>query len=267
MSDNFSLIIKNGFCYIDGKLKKTDIGLLGNKIKKIGKIELNSSKVYDAKDKVVFPGIIDTQVHFREPGLTHKGEIATESKAAIAGGVTSYFEMPNVNPNTSTIENLEKKFDIAANKSYANYSFYLGATNDNIEEIKKSDPNASCGLKVFMGASTGDLLVNKYESLEKIFEHCPTNIVTHCEDPKRLIENENIFQEKYGDQLHAAHHAVIRDEECCYLSSSLAVGLAKRFGAIGMTGMIIPMSFSHHPNGAPAWDEIIPMTNKGLPLR
>ena len=226
------LVLKNCNVVNENVVSEVDIGINNERIEKIAaNISSEARNEIDLQGKLLIPGLIDDQVHFREPGLTHKGEIATESKAAIAGGVTSYFEMPNVNPNTSTIENLEKKFDIAANKSYANYSFYLGATNDNIEEIKKSDPNASCGLKVFMGASTGDLLVDKYESLEKIFEHCPTNIVTHCEDPKRLVENENIFQEKYGDQLHAAHHAVIRDEECCYLSSSLAVGLAKRFGA------------------------------------
>ena len=228
----YDLVLKNCNVINENVESQVDIAIKNQRIEKIAaSIDSESSEELDLSGKLVIHGLIDDQVHFREPGLTHKGEIATESKAALAGGVTSYFEMPNVNPNTSTIENLEKKFEMASTKSVGNYSFYLGATNDNIEEIKKHDPKTSCGLKVFMGASTGDLLVDKYESLEKIFEHCPTNIVTHCEDPKRLVENEKLYQEKYGDKLEAAHHAVIRDEECCYLSSSLAVGLAKRFGS------------------------------------
>ena len=228
----YDLVLKNCNVINENVESQVDIAIKNQRIEKIAaSVDSESSEELDLSGKLVIPGLIDDQVHFREPGLTHKGEIATESKAALAGGVTSYFEMPNVNPNTSTIENLEKKFEMASTKSVGNYSFYLGATNDNIEEIKKHNPKTSCGLKVFMGASTGDLLVDKYESLEKIFEHCPTNIVTHCEDPKRLVENEKLYQEKYGDNLEAAHHAVIRDEECCYLSSSLAVGLAKRFGS------------------------------------
>ena len=136
MSDNFSLIIKNGSCYIDGKLTKTDIGLSGNKIKKIGKIELNSAKVYDATDKVVLPGIIDTQVHFREPGLTHKEDIESGARSAVCGGITTFFEMPNTNPATTNSKLLEKKFKIAEKSSVANFSFFLGATPNNIDEIK-----------------------------------------------------------------------------------------------------------------------------------
>ena len=212
----YDLVLKNCNVINENVESQVDIAIKNQRIEKIASsIDLESSEELDLSGKLVIPGLIDDQVHFREPGLTHKGEIATESKAALAGGVTSYFEMPNVNPNTSSIENLEKKFEMASTKSVGNYSFYLGATNDNIEEIKKHNPKTSCGLKVFMGASTGDLLVDKYESLEKIFEHCPTNIVTHCEDPRRLVENEKLYQEKYGDKLEAAYHAVIRDEECC----------------------------------------------------
>lgn len=228
----YDLVLKNCYLVNENRSSEVDIAIRNQRIEKIASnIDCESKEVLDCGGKLVIPGLIDDQVHFREPGLTHKGEIATESKAAIAGGVTSYFEMPNVNPNTSTIENLNKKFDMASSRSYANYSFYLGATNENIEEIKKHDPKTSCGLKVFMGASTGDLLVDKYEALDAIFQHCPTNIVTHCEDPKRLIENQEKYKKLHGDSLTAMHHAVIRDEECCYLSSSLAVGLAKKYGS------------------------------------
>ena len=177
------------------------------------------------------PGVIDDQVHFREPGLTHKGEIATESRAALAGGITSYFEMPNVNPTTTTNELLDKKFEVAKYKSRANYSFYLGASNSNIEEIKKVDTNKACGLKVFMGASTGDMLVDNEDTLEDIFQYSPVNIVTHCENTPRILELEKEFSAKYGDNVEPKHHPYIRDEESCYLSSSLAVGLAKKYGS------------------------------------
>ena len=165
----YDLVLKNCNLVNENCSSEVDIAIKNQRIEKIASnIDSGSKEVLDCAGKLVIPGLIDDQVHFREPGLTHKGEIATESKAAIAGGVTSYFEMPNVNPNTSTIENLNKKFDMASSRSYANYSFYLGATNENIEEIKKHDPKTSCGLKVFMGASTGDLLVDKYEALSLI---------------------------------------------------------------------------------------------------
>ena len=155
----YDLVLKNCDLVNENCSSEVDIAIKNQRIEKIASnIDSGSKEVLDCAGKLVIPGLIDDQVHFREPGLTHKGEIATESKAAIAGGVTSYFEMPNVNPNTSTIENLNKKFDMASSRSYANYSFYLGATNENIEEIKKHDPKTSCGLKVFMGASTGCLL-------------------------------------------------------------------------------------------------------------
>jgi dihydroorotase len=175
--------------------------------------------------------MIDDQVHFREPGLTHKGSIATESRAALAGGITSFFEMPNVNPTTTTNENLRNKFDLASQKSVGNYSFYLGGSNTNIEEIKRVDTNLAAGLKVFMGASTGDMLVDDPDTLEDIFKYCPTNIVTHCEDTPTILKNEKIFAEKYGDDLSAIHHPYIRDDISCYLSSSMAIDLAKRNGS------------------------------------
>ena len=162
MSDNFSLIIKNGSCYIDGKLTKTDIGLSGNKIKKIGKIELNSSKVYDATDKVVLPGIIDTQVHFREPGSTDAEDLESGSRAAVLGGVTALFEMPNTNPPTSNLVEFDKKLQAAKNRMHSNYAFYFGATPDNTNQLAQlKDVEGCCGVKLFAGSSTGNLLVDK----------------------------------------------------------------------------------------------------------
>lgn len=187
-----------------------------------------TDQLIDAKGKLLFPGVIDDQVHFREPGLTHKGDIYSESRAGVAGGVTSFMEMPNTNPQTTTIELLNEKFKIAAEKSLANYSFYLGATNDNIEEIVKIDPKTVCGVKVFMGSSTGNMLVDKIESLEKIFKHSPVLIATHCEDETTIKANIEKYREKYGEDVPLHHHAEIRSEEACYLSSSLAVSLAKK---------------------------------------
>jgi dihydroorotase len=177
----------------------------------------------------VIPGLIDDQVHFREPGLTHKGEIATESKAGLAGGVTSYFEMPNVNPTTTTNENLTKKFELASTRSLSNYSFHLGASNTNIEEIKKVDINQAAALKVFMGASTGEMLVDSIDALDDIFHYSPLIVVTHCEDQKTIVDNEKLFYEKFGNNLSAEQHHLIRNVESCYLSSSLAVSLAKKY--------------------------------------
>ena len=169
MSDNYSLIIKNGTCYINGKLIKVDVALSGNKIKKIGKIELNSSKVFDATDKVVFPGIIDTQTHFREPGSTDVEDLESGSRAAVLGGVTSLFEMPNTNPPTSNLIEFEKKLQLAKNRMHSNYAFYFGATPDNIDQLSKlKDVKGCCGVKLFAGSSTGKLLVDKEEDIEKI---------------------------------------------------------------------------------------------------
>jgi len=185
--------------------------------------------VVDAGGKHLLPGIIDDQVHFREPGLTHKAEIATESKAAIAGGVTSYMEMPNTKPPATTIEKLEKKYQRAAEVSMANYSFYLGATNDNIGEIKKLDPSRNCGVKIFMGSSTGNMLVNDRKALERIFEGSPTLVATHCEDEATIVKNTEKARKKYGDDVPLSEHPLIRSEEACYLSSSLAVELARKY--------------------------------------
>ena len=188
-----------------------------------------TKNIEDVNGRFVIPGLIDDQVHFREPGLTHKGDIATESKAGLAGGVTSYFEMPNVNPTTTTNENLTKKFELASTRSLSNYSFHLGGSNTNIEEIKQVDINQAAALKVFMGASTGEMLVDSIDALDDIFHYSPLTVVTHCEDPQRVKDNEKLFYDKYGSDLSAEHHHLIRDVESCYLSSSLAVDLAKKY--------------------------------------
>jgi dihydroorotase len=187
--------------------------------------------IIDIAFDYLMPGMIDDQVHFRDPGLTHKADLETESKAAIAGGITSFMEMPNTVPKATTIELLEDKYDIAAKKSYANYSFYLGATNDNIEEVKRIDPARICGVKVFMGSSTGNMLVDDEESLAKIFKEAPSIITTHCEDEATINANVKIFKERHGEDLEIAYHPLIRNHEACYKSSSKAVALAEKYDA------------------------------------
>ncbi|ALM08762.1 dihydroorotase [Sediminicola sp. YIK13] len=190
-----------------------------------------NAKVIDLKGKHLFPGVIDDQVHFREPGLTHKGNIATESRAAIAGGITSFMEQPNTNPQTTTIEELEKKFAIAANSAYANYSFLFGGTNDNLEELKRLDKNACSGVKLFLGSSTGNMLVDNELVLEKIFRNTEMVISAHCEDEGTIRANMAQFKEEYGDDIPMKYHPIIRSTEACYLSSSKAIALAKETGA------------------------------------
>ncbi|WP_291862221.1 dihydroorotase [Marinilabilia sp.] len=183
----------------------------------------------DASGNYLLPGVIDDQVHFREPGLTHKADIFTESGAAVAGGVTSFMEMPNTNPQTTTIEALKNKFTIGEQNSLANYSFYMGATNDNLKEVLKADPKTVCGVKVFMGSSTGNMLVDKKESLENIFREVPMLITTHCEDETTIQLNTKKFREKYGEGMAFKYHPLIRSAEACYKSSSMAVDLASKF--------------------------------------
>lgn len=214
-----SLIIRNGL--IDQILTENPDEIYSQKL----------DRLIEAKGKLLFPGVIDDQVHFREPGLTHKGDIYSESKAGVAGGVTTFMEMPNTNPQTTTLALLDEKFKIGAEKSMANYSFYLGATNDNIEEIAKVNPAKVCGIKVFMGSSTGNMLVDSLESLEKIFKQSPVLIATHCEDEATIKENLIKYKELYGEEIPFKYHAEIRSEKACFLSSSLAVGLAKRYNS------------------------------------
>ena len=175
--------------------------------------------------------MIDDQVHFREPGLVHKGEIETESKAAVMGGITSYMEMPNVNPATTVVERLAEKKERAAARSHANYAFYLGATNDNVEELKRLKPNDACAIKIFMGASTGNMLVNNKETLESFFANGPLLIVTHCEDTPMITINEDKAREKYGEDVPFDLHGDIRSREACFKSSDLAVSLAKKYNS------------------------------------
>ena len=225
MSDNFSLIIKNGSCYIDGKLTQTDIGLSGDKIKKIGKIELNSSKVYDATDKVVLPGIIDTQTHFREPGSTDVEDLESGSRAAVLGGVTSLFEMPNTNPPTSNLVEFDKKLQLAKNRMHSNYAFYFGATPDNIEQLSKlKDVEGCCGVKLFAGSSTGKLLVDKEADIEKVISSSDRVVSIHSEDEEILNLRKKFIKE--GD-VHS--HPEWRNTECAISSTRRVVKIAERY--------------------------------------
>lgn len=225
-----ALLIKNGKLVNEGKIEEKDILVIDDKIDKIG-IGLShpNAEVIDAKGNYIFPGAIDDQVHFREPGLTHKANIGTESRAAVAGGITSFMEMPNTVPNTLTQELLEDKYQIASQSSIANYSFFMGASNDNIEEVLKTNPKNVCGVKVFMGSSTGNMLVDNRETLTNIFSKCEMLIATHCEDEGTVRKNLAQYKELYGDDIPMEFHPIIRSEEACYLSSSLAVELAKKY--------------------------------------
>ena len=228
----YDLILKNCKIINENSIHESDVAIKNSRIEKISKnISSETKEIVDVDGRYVIPGLIDDQVHFREPGLTHKGEIATESKAGLAGGVTSYFEMPNVNPTTTTNENLTKKFELASTRSFSNYSFHLGASNSNIEEIKRADIHQASALKVFMGASTGDMLVDDLDALDDIFNYSPLIVVTHCEDQKTVEKNEKLFDAKYGADVSAEHHHLIRNVDSCYLSSSLAVDLAKKYDA------------------------------------
>ena len=227
-------LIKNAHIVTDGKTVKGDILIEGNYIKEINdSISAKSADVHvlDAEGKYVLPGAIDDQVHFREPGLTQKANIETESRAAIAGGITSFIEMPNTNPQTTTVEKLEEKFDIAAKTSYANYSFMFGGTNDNLEEILKVDPKSVAGLKLFLGSSTGNMLVDDPAVLEKIFKSTDMVISVHCEEEATIKKNLQEHIDKFGDDIPLKYHPIIRSEEACYISSSRAIELAKKTGA------------------------------------
>lgn len=192
-------------------------------------LSADDSIVIDAQGKYLLPGIIDCHVHFREPGVTHKADLYTESKAAVAGGVTSFMEMPNTVPQAITLEILEEKFSLASAKSLANYSFFLGASNDNMAEIIKADPKSVCGVKVFFGASTGNMLVDNLNVLEEIFQRSPLPVVAHCEDELIIRANTKLMRDKYGEDVPVEMHPIIRSAEACYLSSKLAVSLARKY--------------------------------------
>jgi len=227
-----STLIKSATLFNEGKETVADLRIRGERIEQIA-TDISAKKedqIVEAEGKWLLPGMIDDQVHFREPGLTHKGNIFSESRAAVAGGITSFMEMPNVNPSTTSIEALEQKYLIAEKTSAANYSFYLGATQENLEQIKRLDPSRHCGVKVFMGASTGDLLVEAPEALDAIFRESPTLIVTHCESSPIIAQNLSRYDQK-GIEPQITDHPDIRSVDACYASSSYAVELAKKYGS------------------------------------
>jgi dihydroorotase len=229
MSKN-TLIISNARVVNEGVVTEADVQVSGGRIEKIGAALSagHGDTVLDANGAWLMPGMIDDQVHFREPGLTDKGDMATESAAAVAGGITSFMEMPNVKPATTDIGALEDKYNRAAGRARANYAFYLGATNDNIDQIRAVQPGEAAGIKVFMGASTGAMLVDDEQVLEKIFADSPLLIATHCEDTPMINANEERARQQYGEDVPMSEHPRIRSEEACYKSSSLAVELARR---------------------------------------
>ena len=228
-----SILIKNGLLINENQQYVADIYVEDGFIAEINKngITRSADKIINADGKWVLPGVIDDQVHFREPGLTHKAEIYTEAKAAVAGGTTSYMEMPNTNPQATTQEELAKKYARAAACSVGNYSFFMGGTNDNIDEVLKTDPATVCGIKLFMGSSTGNMLVDNEDTLRGIFSKTPMLIATHCEDEATVRKNTAKFVAKYGEDIPMEAHPLIRDEEACYLSSKMASDLAKEYNA------------------------------------
>lgn len=227
-----SLLITNALVCNEGRVLERDVLVRHGRIDKVarqipaGRVD----RIIDARGRYLLPGMIDDQVHFREPGLTHKGDIASESAAAVAGGITSFMDMPNTIPNATTRPVLADKYRRAAGRARANFAFYFGAANDNIDEIRALQPGDCCGTKVFMGASTGNMLVDDPVVLERIFADCPTLIATHCEDTPLIKANEAEYRERYGEDVPFEAHPLIRSEESCYRSSSLAVDLARRHG-------------------------------------
>ena len=229
-----TVLIKNAKIVNEGAIIEGDVLIENEFIVEIAERispKTPNCKIIDAEGNYLIPGAIDDQVHFREPGLTHKGDIESESKAAIAGGITSFIEQPNTVPNAITQELLEDKYVIASQKSYANYSFMMGGTNDNLEEILKTNPKNVAGIKLFLGSSTGNMLVDNEESLEKIFSSTKMLIAVHCEDEATIKANLEKYKEEYGDDIPVTVHHLIRSEEACYISSSKAIALAKKTGA------------------------------------
>ncbi len=221
-------LLKNAQIINEGSVQKADVLVVGDRILKIAaSIQDAEAEVFDLTGKFLMPGVVDDQVHFREPGLTHKGRIYTEAKAAVAGGITSFMEMPNTNPQALTQELLEDKYEIGAKDSLANYSFFMGASNENIEEVLKTDPKCVAGIKIFMGSSTGNMLVDDQEVLNSIFSSCDMLIAVHCEDEATIRANTAKMKAEFGEDLPIRYHPIIRNAEACYKSSSLAVRLAK----------------------------------------
>lgn len=226
-----SILIKNGQLINQGQIRTADLLIRNGKIEKIdSQIDVAADEEINAEGLHIIPGIIDDQVHFREPGLTHKAELYTEAKAAVAGGTTSFMEMPNTKPPALTQALLKEKYDRAAQVSLANYSFFMGASNDNLEEVLRTDPNQVCGIKIFMGSSTGNMLVDSRQTLEGLFSKVPMLIATHCEDEATIRANALVYKEKYGENVPIECHPEIRNAQGCLKSSTLAVELAKRYG-------------------------------------
>lgn len=231
MSNN-SILIKNARIVNQGEVFSGDVLIKRGRIEKVdSSIQYNASKEINAEGLFLLPGLIDDQVHFREPGLTHKADIWHESRAAVAGGTTSFMEMPNTVPNTLTQELLEEKYQRAAEVSLANYSFYMGASNDNLAEVLRTNPRDVCGIKVFMGSSTGNMLVDNSETLSNIFAEAPMLIATHCEDEATIKRNIEQYKAQYGEDIQIEHHPLIRSADACFISSSKAVELAKKHDA------------------------------------
>jgi dihydroorotase len=228
-SDLPSILIHNADIVNEGSITNADILIRRGRIDRIAPaIDANADVEINAKGKALMPGMIDCHVHFREPGLTHKADMATESAAAVAGGVTSVMEMPNTKPPVVTNRLLEEKFAVAGEKMITNYSFYLGASPGNLDEIKAVDPRNVCGVKVYMGSSTGDMLVDRFQTLENLFRECPVNLAAHCENSRIISANEKAFRRKYGDDIPFSAHPLIRSREACFESSRIAVELARK---------------------------------------
>jgi dihydroorotase len=229
-----NILIKNAKIVNEGKVFNGDLLVENELISAIGSYEEMSLpagvKTIDASGLIVIPGVIDDQVHFREPGLTHKGDIYSETRAAAAGGITSFMDMPNTVPQTVTISALDQKYSLASERSLINYSFYIGATNDNIGEIMKADPSEVCGIKLFMGSSTGNMLVDNETALRELFRRAHLPVAAHCEDENIIRKNSEIYRQKYGEDIPVQYHPLIRSREACFSSSSRAVNLAREFG-------------------------------------
>ncbi len=225
-------LITNAILVNEGRRFEADLLVRGERIDKIAPsiTAPEGAEVVDAKGRFLLPGVVDDQVHFREPGLTHKGDLASESAAAVAGGTTSFFDMPNVNPQTITRAALADKYRIAAGRTFANYAFYMGTTNDNLAELEALQVGEAPAIKIFMGASTGNMLVDNPETLDKIFAHAPRPVVTHCEDTPTIRQNEDAARAKHGEDVPFSEHPSIRSAEACYRSTELATGLAKKHG-------------------------------------
>ena len=255
-----SYLIKKAKVVNEGSVEQKDVFIKNGRIERVGNIsELTENfEEIDATGKYLLPGLIDDQVHFREPGLTHKGDLYTEPKAAVAGGITSFMEMPNTVPNALTQELLENKYELAKEKSLANYSFYMGVSNDNLEEVFNTDASKVCGIKVFMGSSTGNMLVDDEHVLNKLFAGTKMLIAAHCEDEQTIKNNLERFKKEYGEDIRAEHHPEIRNAEACYLSSSRAVALAKKHGT---RLHILHISTAKELN---LFDADIPLTDKKI---